>query len=118
AEIKGALNQERGTIRELFKPGLRIAMVVGIFLALFSQITGINAIIYYAPEIFKSVGFGTYSAFSQTILIGVVNTIFTLVALVFIDKAGSRTLLLWGLAGMMVCLLGVAVSFYFNFTND
>lgn len=117
AEIKGALNQERGTIRELFKPGLRIAMVVGIFLALFSQITGINAIIYYAPEIFKSVGFGTDSAFSQTILIGVVNTIFTFVALVFIDKAGRRTLLLWGLAGMMVCLLGVAVSFYFNFTS-
>lgn len=117
AEIKGALNHEKGTINELFKPGLRIAMIVGIFLALFSQITGINAIIYYAPEIFKSVGFGTDSAFSQTVLIGVVNTLFTFVALTFIDKAGRKTLLLWGVAGMVICLLGVGVCFYFSFTS-
>lgn len=117
ADIKGALNHEKGTVDELFKPGMRIALVVGVFLALFSQITGINAIIYYAPEIFKSVGFGTDSAFSQTVLIGVVNTIFTFVALIFIDKAGRKTLLLWGVAGMVLCLLGVAVSFYFNFTS-
>ena len=117
AEIKGALNQEKGTIKELLKPGLRIALIVGIFLALFSQITGINAIIYYAPEIFKSVGFGTDSAFSQTVLIGVVNTLFTFVALIFIDKAGRKTLLLWGVAGMVLCLLGVGVCFYFDFTS-
>ncbi len=117
ADIKGVLNQETGTIKELFKPGLRIALVVGVFLALFSQITGINAIIYYAPEIFKSVGFGTDSAFSQTVFIGLVNTLFTFVALIFIDKAGRKTLLLWGVAGMVVCLAGVAISFYFNFTS-
>ncbi|HET8804338.1 MAG TPA: MFS transporter, partial [Aequorivita sp.] len=117
AEIKGALTQEKGTIKELLKPGLRIALIVGIFLALFSQITGINAIIYYAPEIFKSVGFGTDSAFSQTVLIGVVNTLFTFVALIFIDKAGRKTLLLWGVAGMVLCLLGVGVCFYFDFTS-
>lgn len=117
ADIKGVLNQETGTIRELFKPGLRIALVVGVFLALFSQITGINAIIYYAPEIFKSVGFGTDSAFSQTVFIGLVNTLFTFVALIFIDRAGRKTLLLWGVAGMCICLAGVAVSFYFNFTS-
>ena len=117
AEIKGALTQEKGTIKELLKPGLRIALIVGIFLALFSQITGINAIIYYAPEIFKSVGFGTDSAFSQTVLIGVVNTLFTFVALIFIDRAGRKTLLLWGVAGMVLCLLGVGVCFYFDFAS-
>lgn len=117
AEIKGALTQEKGTIKELLKPGLRIAMVVGIFLALFSQITGINAIIYYAPEIFKSVGFATDSAFSQTVFIGVVNTLFTFVALIFIDKAGRKTLLLWGVAGMVICLFAVGLCFYFNFTT-
>src|SRR5690606_5577803 len=98
-EIKLALTLESGTIRELFKPGLRVALMVGVVLSLFSQITGINAIIYYAPEIFKSVGFATDSAFTQTIFIGLVNTVFTFVALWLIDKAGRRTLLLWGVSG-------------------
>jgi SP family arabinose:H+ symporter-like MFS transporter len=96
---------------------MRLAMVVGMVLALFSQITGINAIIYYAPEIFKSIGFATDSAFMQTLLIGVVNTIFTFVALWLIDKAGRRALLLWGVGGMVVCLLGVGLCFYFSITD-
>ena len=116
-EIKLALNMESGTVRELFKPGLRVALIVGVVLALFSQITGINAIIYYAPEIFKSVGFATDSAFTQTIFIGLVNTVFTFVALWLIDKAGRRTLLLWGVSGMVICLLAVGICFYFNFSD-
>src|SRR5690606_6974894 len=80
-EIKEALSAETGTIRELFSPGLRMALIAGVVLALFSQITGINAIIYYAPEIFKSIGFGAESAFFQTVLIGSINTLFTFVAL-------------------------------------
>lgn len=92
-------------------------MVVGIVLALFSQITGINAIIYYAPEIFKSIGFATDSAFTQTLLIGLINTLFTFVALWLIDKAGRRVLLLWGVSGMVVCLLAVGICFYFQLTE-
>lgn len=113
-EIQESFKEEKGSIKELFKPGLRIAMVVGMFLALFSQITGINAIIYYAPEIFKSVGFGTDSAMFQTVIIGVVNTIFTFVAIAYIDKYGRRTLLLWGITGMIICLGGVGLIFYFE----
>jgi MFS transporter, SP family, arabinose:H+ symporter len=116
-EIKGALSHETGTIRELFSPGLRKAMIVGIVLALFSQITGINAIIYYAPEIFKSIGFGADSAFLQTVLIGVINTLFTFVALWLIDRAGRKTLLLWGVSGMVICLLGTGLCFYYNLTQ-
>ncbi|WP_235893500.1 sugar porter family MFS transporter [Litoribacter populi] len=116
-EIKEALSMESGTVRELFKPGFRIALVVGVVLALFSQITGINAIIYYAPEIFKSVGFATDSAFSQTIFIGVVNTLFTFVALWLIDKAGRKSLLLWGVSGMILCLFAVGICFHFQFTD-
>jgi len=116
-EIKTALSEENGTVRELFKPGLRMAMVVGIFLALFSQITGINAIIYYAPEIFKSIGFGADSALFQTVLIGVINTLFTFVALWLIDRSGRKTLLVWGVSGMIVCLLGTGLCFYFNLTQ-
>lgn len=116
-EIKAALSEETGTIGELFKPGLRMAMIVGIFLALFSQITGINAIIYYAPEIFKSIGFGADSALLQTVLIGVINTLFTFVALWLIDRSGRRSLLVWGVTGMIVCLLGTGLCFYFNITQ-
>jgi MFS transporter, SP family, arabinose:H+ symporter len=117
AEIEATLHEEKGTISELFAPGLRTAMIIGVFLAVFSQITGINAIIYYAPEIFKSVGFGTDSAMLQTVIIGVVNTLFTFVAIQFIDKVGRRKLLLWGVAGMIICLLGVGTVFYFNLSS-
>jgi SP family arabinose:H+ symporter-like MFS transporter len=116
-EIKDALAHETGTLKELFEPGMRMAMIVGIFLAIFSQITGINAIIYYAPEIFKSVGFASESALLQTVVIGATNTVFTFVAIWLIDKAGRKTLLLWGVSGMILCLLGIGASFYFNFTS-
>jgi MFS transporter, SP family, arabinose:H+ symporter len=117
AEIEATLHEEKGTIGELFAPGLRTAMIIGVFLAVFSQITGINAIIYYAPEIFKSVGFGTDSAMLQTVIIGVTNTLFTFVAIQFIDKVGRRKLLLWGVAGMTICLLGVGTVFYFDLSS-
>lgn len=116
-DIRKNLNEEQGTLKELFAPGLRRAVIIGTFLALFSQITGINAIIYYAPEIFKSVGFGTESALLQTVIIGIVNTIFTFVAIRFIDDAGRRKLLLWGVSGMVICLMGVGVVFHFNLNS-
>lgn len=117
SEIRETLREEKGTVSELFAPGLRTAMIVGVFLALFSQITGINAIIYYAPEIFKSVGFGTDSAMLQTVIIGLTNTAFTFVAIGLIDKVGRRKLLLWGVTGMIICLLGVGIVFYFGFSS-
>jgi SP family arabinose:H+ symporter-like MFS transporter len=78
----------------------------------YSQITGINAIIYYAPEIFKNIGFGTNSALYQTVIIGTTNTIFTFIAIWLIDKAGRRTLLLWGVSGMTICLSAIGLMFY------
>lgn len=116
-EIEESFLEEKGNFKELFQPGLKMAIIIGMFLALFSQITGINAIIYYAPEIFKSVGFGTESAMLQTVIIGVVNTLFTFVALAFIDKLGRRTLLLWGITGMIICLGGVGFLFYLDLSS-
>ncbi len=116
-EVQETLHEEQGTLKELFSPGLRIAMMVGIVLAIFSQITGINAIIYYAPEIFKSVGFGTESALLQTVVIGLTNTLFTFVAIWLMDKAGRRKLLLGGVTGMIICLAGMGASFYFNLSS-
>jgi SP family arabinose:H+ symporter-like MFS transporter len=116
-EIKESLGQEVGTLSDLFSSRLKPALVIGIVLALFSQITGINAIIYYAPEIFKGIGFASESALLQTVLIGAINTLFTFVALWLIDRAGRKTLLQWGVAGMIVCLMAVGVCFHFNLTN-
>ena len=116
-DIDLALKKEKGTFKELFEPGLRMAMLIGIILALFSQITGINSIMYYAPEILKSAGFGVDSALMQTVIIGVVNTIFTFVAIKYIDDLGRRTLLLWGASGMVLCLFGIGLLYQLAFTD-
>ena len=113
-EIKETLKQEKGKISELFKPGFRTAIIVGVVLALFSQITGINAIMYYAPEILKSAGFGVNSALMQTVLIGVINSIFTFVAIKYIDQVGRKKLLLYGVSGMIVCLFAIGMVYRFN----
>jgi SP family arabinose:H+ symporter-like MFS transporter len=113
-EIRKALGQEKGKFSELFEKGFRTATIIGVVLALFSQITGINAIMYYAPEILKSAGFGVNSALMQTVLIGVINSLFTFVAIKYIDKAGRKKLLLWGVAGMATCLLIVGILYHFE----
>ncbi|HRH61062.1 MAG TPA: sugar porter family MFS transporter, partial [Chitinophagaceae bacterium] len=113
-EIKTALHEEPESLSEMFKPGLRLALLIGILLCIFSQVTGINAIMYYAPEIFKAAGDASSSALLQTVLVGAVNLLFTLVAIKYVDKAGRKKLLLIGIAGMALCLLAVGAAFYFN----
>jgi SP family arabinose:H+ symporter-like MFS transporter len=82
-----------------------------VVLAILQQITGINAIMYYAPEIFKQTGAGTNAALSQTVLVGMVNFAFTLIALWLIDKVGRRALLLVGTSLMTICLFMVGYGF-------
>ena len=113
-EVKETLGHEEGTIWELFKPGLRRAMIVGVVLALFSQITGINAIIYYGPKIFASAGATGDGPLIFTVIIGCINTVFTFIAIGFIDKLGRKTLLLWGVGGMVISLIGTAYCFLNN----
>jgi SP family arabinose:H+ symporter-like MFS transporter len=114
SEIKETLHAEQGTFSEIFKPGVRRALLIGIVLCIFSQVTGINAIMYYAPEIFKSTGDATGSALMQTVLVGVINVLFTLVAIKYVDHWGRRVLLLAGTAGMAVCLAIVGGAFHFE----
>ena len=116
-EVKATLHEEQGTLRELFTGRFQKAVWVGIFLAVFSQIQGINAIMYYAPEIFKAVGAGTEAAFQQTVIIGLINLLFTFVAIYWVDRRGRKSLLLLGGAGMAISLLMVGFSFYFGWTG-
>lgn len=98
AEIQAALRQEQGRWSELFTGGYRRALIVGSLLAIFSQFSGINAIMYYGPEVFKTAGAGQDAAFLQTVTVGAMNVIFTFVAIGFVDHWGRRALLLIGTA--------------------
>ncbi|WP_430123442.1 sugar porter family MFS transporter [Paenibacillus chibensis] len=116
-DIKESFKQEKGTLRQLFKPGLRMAMVVGVGLAILQQVTGINAVMYYAPEIFKETGAGTNAALIQTILVGLINFLFTILAIWLIDKVGRKALLLTGSAAMTICLAVIGIAFQTGHTS-
>jgi MFS transporter, SP family, galactose:H+ symporter len=100
--------------REVFAPAWRRPLAVGLGLAVFQQITGINAIIYYSDRIFAAAGFATPLAQAQatTWAIGGVNVLATLVAIAFIDRLGRRPLLLAGLGGMGASLAVVGAAFF------
>lgn len=98
--------------RALLAPQLRLALVVGIGLSIFQQLTGINAILYYAPEIFKSFGSDVNASLLETSLLGVVNLVFTLVSIRLVDKIGRKPLLNIGSLGMLISLLVVGYSLH------
>jgi len=100
------------SVGELFKPSYRKVMLAGFFLAILVQISGINTIIDYAPKILLAAGVEIKSALLQTSLVGLINFLFTFIAIVLIDKAGRRLLYLVGSMGMVVTLLLLAASFY------
>jgi SP family arabinose:H+ symporter-like MFS transporter len=111
AEIEQALQQEAGRWGELFVGGYARALLIGTLLAIFSQLSGINAIMYFAPEIFKAAGAGTDSAFTQTVIVGVVNLAFTFVAIGLVDRAGRKPLMLVGTLVQGAALLLVGAFF-------
>jgi sugar porter (SP) family MFS transporter len=113
-EIAESLDEADASVTrgELFKPASRKVMVVGFFLAILVQISGINTIIDYAPKILLAAGVEMKNALLQTSFLGLINFIFTFVAILFIDKVGRRLLYLIGSMGMAVTLVLLAVSFY------
>jgi SP family arabinose:H+ symporter-like MFS transporter len=110
--IRESLTEKQAPFSDLLKPGLRTALFIGIVLSVFSQITGINVIMYYAPEIFKATGSGSSSALMQTVWVGGINLLLTIIAIKYVDKLGRKKLLLIGSAGMAVCLAIVGLAFY------
>lgn len=113
-EIREISEQEsEGSLSDLLDPWIRPALTVGIALAILQQVTGINAVLYYAPTILENVGLGTVAALFGTIGIGAVNVAFTVVAIVYVDRIGRRPLLLIGSAGMTVMVTVLGLVFYF-----
>lgn len=111
ASIEKSLSLETESIGQLFRPGLRMALTIGLALAIFQQFSGINAIMYYAPEIFKATGSSVDTAFLQAVSVGTVNLLFTFLAIWLVDKVGRKILLLAGAAVECLALAGVGYHF-------
>ena len=112
-EIMDSIHLERGMAAEpLFKRNYRLPIFLAVSIGMFNQLSGINAILYYSNYIFAAAGFSQLSSALQTVLIGAMNLVATLLGMSLIDKLGRKTLLLVGSLGMALCLSGVAAIFF------
>jgi sugar porter (SP) family MFS transporter len=104
-------DKEQASIRELFQPAMKLVLTIGISVAVLQQITGINSVFFYAPMIFEQSGIGTDASFMQAVLVGLVNLVFTVIAIMSIDRLGRRPLLIAGLAIIAGCMLLLSYGF-------
>ena len=111
ASLQAERTTERATPRELFEPSMRPVLTIAVAVAVLQQITGINSVFFYAPMIFEQSGIGTDASFMQAVLVGLVNLVFTVLAILLIDRLGRRPLLGVGLTGIALCMLLLAYGF-------
>ncbi len=112
SDIEEANEKEKGaSVRDLLKVRIRPMLVIGIGLALAQQFVGVNTVIYYAPTILSDTGLSNSAALAATILVGVTNLVFTIVAVLLLDRLGRRKLLLTGTVGLLLGLLVLGVYF-------
>lgn len=115
ASIVSSLRQDDGARADrLFQWNYRRPILLALVLAMFNQLIGINAVLYYLNDIFAMAGFDRTSQNAQAVAVGAVMLVATLIALSLIDRFGRRTLLLVGSVGLAVCLSGIAYIFYFH----
>jgi len=110
--IESDSKREKASLSELFKPAMKFVLTIGIIIAILQQITGINSVFFYAPMIFEQSGIGTDASFSQAILVGLTNLVFTLIAIWLIDKLGRKPLLIIGLSGIAIFMFILAAGFH------
>lgn len=103
--------RQAASLKHLFQPAMKLVLTIGISIAVLQQLTGINSVFFYAPMIFEQSGIGADASFMQAVLVGIVNLLFTLVAIALIDKLGRRPLLIFGLAGIAACMLTLSYGF-------
>lgn len=112
------LHSEKGSYRDLFSKRFRKALFLGILLPLFSQLSGINAIIYYGPSILTGAGVDVSDSFLSQVILGAANLLFTLVAIWKVDELGRRPLYIVGTLGAAVSLFVTGLLFYMGYTTS
>lgn len=110
SEIKNTIEHHSG---KLFSYG-KIVIIIGILLSVFQQFVGINVALYYAPRIFESMGSGKDASMMQTVVMGLVNVVFTVIAILTVDKWGRKPLLMVGSIGMAIGMFAIATLAYFE----
>ncbi len=116
-EIEYVIAQETGSIRMLFKPGLKMVLVIGVALAILQQVTGINVFLYYGTEIFKNLGTSFDAALLMNVVVGAVNLLFTVIAIWTVDRLGRKPLMIIGSLGMGICLVALGLAAYHGKTQ-
>lgn len=117
ATRKVSENKDGGSeISMLFSPGIFKALLIGVGIAILGQFMGVNAVLYYGPKIFEDAGLSGGDSLFYQVMIGLVNTITTILALVIIDKVGRKQLIYWGVGGMIISLL--LIAFYFTYGTE
>jgi sugar porter (SP) family MFS transporter len=101
----------KGSLRDLLSPGVRAMVLIGLVMAIAQQLIGVNTVIYYAPTILKLTGLSTSSAITQALSVGITNVIFTVVAILLLDKVGRRPLLIVGTIGCVISLVVLGIFF-------
>ena len=119
--IAEAAKNTGARLPELFKPALRLVLMIGLVVGILQQITGINIAFFYANTIFEQSGIGSDASFTQAIWVGIINVIFTLIAMALIDKLGRKPLLVMGTVGIAISMFIAAYGFSqatYSITND
>jgi SP family arabinose:H+ symporter-like MFS transporter len=98
--------------KALLEPGILKAVIFGSAIAILGQFMGVNAVLYYGPQIFQDAGLSGGDALFSQVLVGIVNMLTTVIALLIIDKVGRKQLVYWGVSGMIICLLMIGIYFW------
>ena len=114
-ETKSVLSSEsKSEWKLLLQPGIRKAVIIGVCIAVLGQFMGVNAVLYYGPSIFENAGLSGGDSLFYQVLVGLVNTLTTVLALVIIDKIGRKKLVYYGVSGMVISLVLIATYFIYG----
>ena len=114
-ETKSVLSSEsKSEWKLLLQPGIRKAVIIGVCIAVLGQFMGVNAVLYYGPSIFENAGLSGGDSLFYQVLVGLVNTLTTVLALVIIDKVGRKKLVYYGVSGMVISLVLIATYFIYG----
>lgn len=115
AETKSVISSEvKSEWRFLLRPSIMKAVIIGVCIALLGQFMGVNAVLYYGPSIFENAGLSGGDSLYYQVLVGLVNTLTTILALIIIDKVGRKKLVYYGVSGMVISLILIAAYFMYG----